>query len=201
MRFVRKAALALTGAVLAGGLITATTGPASASPAPKAKAAAVDVAASGASSPAPGTAPKATGGQPADSPALAAAATCPAQGSRIKTSSNARVYLVGPGNILYFFNDSTEYFALYSSYSGIKTVSQTVMDACHAQSYDGSGWELAGTELIKPSGTPDVYIYDYFFGGWRWITSQSVFDTYGFASSKIVTVSASSIAPIASNWT
>jgi hypothetical protein len=45
---------------------------------------------------------------------------------------------------------------------------------------------------------PKVYIADpAYAGGWRWITSQSVFNTYGFDSSKILT---GTFSPIAANW-
>lgn len=166
MRFVRRAVLALTGAVLVGGLITATSGSASAAPAPKA----------------------------------AAATTCPAQGHRIKDSSSATVYLVGPGNRLYFFPDSSDYFGLYSSYSGITTVSGSVVDACYAQS-QWVAYGLVNARLDKVNGTPDVYIYDASYGAngeFRWVTSQSVFDRYGFASSKIHGFDV--VGPIGPNW-
>jgi hypothetical protein len=113
-----------------------------------------------------------------------AAATCPAQGHRIKTSSDSTVYLIGPSNVLYNFEDSVEYFALYSSYSGIMTVSGDVFDACLQQSPGGT-WPLPYAELEKLNGTSKVYIYDAYHGGDRWITSQSVFDRYGFDASKI----------------
>ncbi|NUS10851.1 MAG: hypothetical protein HOY69_05515 [Streptomyces sp.] len=160
MRFRRRAALALSGAVLVGGLVTATSGPAS-------------------------------------------AATCPSAGHLFKTASDRTVYLTGSDR-LYFFPYSSDYFGLYTSYSGISTVSDSVQIACINASPQKIGWALADAKLVKSSGSAKVYIYDYSApngGGYRWITSQSVFDTYGFASSKIVTVSASSIAPIASNWT
>jgi hypothetical protein len=156
MGFVRKAALALTGAVLAGGLVTATSGAASAAPAPKAGASAQ----------------------------TASAATCPAPGHRIKDSSSATVYLVGPGGRLYYFPDSSDYFGLYTSYSGITTVSSSALDTCYAQS-QGIAYALVDARLDKVNGTPDVFIYDNSYRAFRWITSQSVFDRYGFASSKI----------------
>jgi hypothetical protein len=128
--------------------------------------------------------------------ASAAAASCPSPGHRIKTSSDPTVYLVGPSGVLYFFSNSTEYFGLYSSYSGITTVSNDVLGACGAQS-DGTAYELPGL-LRKTSSSPKVYIYDpVYAGGWRWITSQSVFDAFGFDSSKIET---GTVSPIAANW-
>jgi hypothetical protein len=39
--------------------------------------------------------------------------------------------------------------------------------------------------LDKVNGTPDVFIYDNSYRAFGWITSQSVFDRYGFAPSKI----------------
>jgi hypothetical protein len=128
--------------------------------------------------------------------ASASAATCPAPGHRIKVSSSATVYLVGPGDVLYFFTDSSEYFGLYSSFNGITTVSDSVLDACWARS-NSYAYELPGL-LIKTSSNPKVYIADpAYAGGWRWITSQSVFNTYGFDSSKILT---GTFSPIAANW-
>jgi hypothetical protein len=126
MGFVRKAALALTGAVLAGGLVTATSGAASAAPAPKAGASAQ----------------------------TASAATCPAPGHRIKDSSSATVYLVGPGGRLYYFPDSSDYFGLYTSYSGITTVSSSALDTCYAQS-QGIAYALVDARLDKVNGTPE----------------------------------------------
>lgn len=38
---------------------------------------------------------------------------------------------------------------------------------------------------FKVTGSSAVYIYDSWNGGYRWITTQSVFDKYGFSSSKI----------------
>lgn len=128
--------------------------------------------------------------------ASAAATSCPSPGHRIKTSGDATVYLVGPSGVLYFFSDSTEYFGLYSSYSGIATVSDAVLSTCAAQS-NNTAYELLGY-LRKTSSSPKVYIYDQVYaGGWRWITSQSVFDAYGFDSSKIAT---GTVSPIAANW-
>jgi hypothetical protein len=135
---------------------------------------------------------------PAARKAQAAAATCPAQGHRIKVSSDPTVYLVGPGNVLYYFPDSTDYFGLYTSYNGISTVSTGVRDACFAQSPDSSAYALTNAHLDKLSGTPDVYIWDAAYGTFRWITSQSVFNRYEFASSKIQTVSG--LGPIGINW-
>lgn len=56
---------------------------------------------------------------------------------------------------------------------------------------------MSAARLDKLSGTPDVYIYDYSYGGFRWITSQSAF-RYGFAASNIRAVSA--LGPIIANW-
>jgi hypothetical protein len=177
MRFVRRAALALTGAALAGGLVTATSGAASAAPAPKAGAAAAGALAQ-----------------------TASAATCPAPGHRVKDSSSATVYLVGPGGRLYYFPDSSDYFGLYTSYSGITTVSSGALDACYAQS-QGIAYALVDARLDKVNGTPDVFIYDASYGSngsFRWITSQSVFDRYGFASSKIRGFDV--VGPVGPNW-
>lgn len=161
MGFVRRAVLALSGVVLAGGMVTATSGSASAAPAPKATA---DSASSLA--------------------AASTAAACPAQGTRFKTS-DPTVYLVGPNNVLYRFENAGEYFNLYTSYSGIVTVSNAAWAACEAQSRGGIDWPLALVQLVKANGDPRVYIYDAKNGGYRWIPSQSVFDKYGFSSSKI----------------
>jgi len=127
----------------------------------------------------------------------AVVAACPAPGHRIKTSSSAVVFLVGPRGVLYFFANSAEYFGLYSSYSGIKTVSQSVLSACAAQSPNSKPYELPGL-LAKSSSSPRVYIADpHYAGGWRWITSQSIFDTYGFDSTKILRAS---VSPTPLNW-
>lgn len=142
-----------------------------------------------------------TASQAASGTAAPAAAdpTCPAPGHRIKWSDDPTVYLIGPGGHVYDFPNSTTYFALYSSYSGITTVSSSVIYRCLADSY-GQNFadDLTGTQLVKKSGTSAVYIWDASYGGYRWITSQAIFNKYGFDSSKIRAVS--SVGPVTTNW-
>lgn len=128
-----------------------------------------------------------TGSTVAGTTLSAAAVTCPAPGHRFKLSNEATVYLAGPSDDLYYFPNSTEYFSLYSSYSGIATISATTWNACLSHWNEGP-FPLNSTELVKQSGDPAVYIWDSSYQKYRWITSQSVFDKYGFDSSKIRTV-------------
>ncbi|MFI0943712.1 hypothetical protein [Streptomyces sp. NPDC021020] len=106
-----------------------------------------------------------------------AAVTCPGPGHRFKVSGDPTVYLTGPGGTRYYFPDSSDYNGLWTSYSGISTVSTSCVL--------GLSYALNSPILVKVTGSSAVYIYDSWNGGYRWITTQSVFDKYGFASSKI----------------
>ncbi|WP_416979303.1 hypothetical protein [Streptomyces sp. T028] len=129
-----------------------------------------------------------------DSAPLSTAAACPTPGQRIKTASNPRVYLVGPGSVLYYIPNETVYFDLWDSWNGISIVGSSVFADC--------GWstayELSGGFLAKTTSSPRVYIWDAWYG-FRWIPSEAVFNKYAFSWSQIESYSA--ISPISSlNW-
>ncbi|MBM9440271.1 hypothetical protein [Actinacidiphila bryophytorum] len=160
---MRRAALALTGAVLAGGLAIVTSVPASAATGQRTTAATSSSTRAGTASP--------------------AATSCPTEGQRFKYPDYATVYLVGPNHVVYYFPDASDYSGLWSSYSGIVTYSASVLNSC----LTGQVHPMYAPDLVKVTGNPAVYIWDSYFGYYRWITSQSVFDKYGFSSSKIKT--------------
>jgi len=55
---------------------------------------------------------------------------------------------------LCFFANSAEYFGLYSSHSGITTVSQGVLSACAAQSPNSRPYECPGVRLEDVDNHP-----------------------------------------------
>ncbi|MFF7258798.1 hypothetical protein ACFZCL_00680 [Streptomyces sp. NPDC008159] len=120
------------------------------------------------------------------------AAACPAPGKRIKTASDPTVYLVGPGSRLYYIPNETVYFSLWGSWDGIAIVPNSVFAEC--------GWsdayELADARLVKTSAAPQVYIWDAWYG-YRWITTETVFNKYAFSWAKVRIVG--SVSPISSN--
>jgi hypothetical protein len=107
----------------------------------------------------------------------AAIASCPSRGQRVKTSTSASVYLVGPDYELYLIPTSTDYFSLWDSWNGIQT--NDSLWYCYQSNY-----VLAYAELIKTSDGK-VWVYDYSYYKYRWITSPSVFNEYGFAWDKV----------------
>ncbi|MEV6168070.1 peptidoglycan-binding protein [Streptomyces sp. NPDC051954] len=131
---------------------------------------------------------KAVEGRPAtpppDTPAskTSAAANCPAPGQRFRTSTNDRVYLVGPGSRLYYIPDETVYFNLWDDFQGVATVSGGIFADC---AWDEAR-ELADAFLAKRSGSLRAYIWDAWYG-YRWITNWTVFNKYGFSVAKIQT--------------
>jgi hypothetical protein len=114
--------------------------------------------------------------------ATANAPVCPVPGQRVKTTWSAAVYLVGPYYELKLIPDADVYFSLWDSWNGI--VTNNDLWNCYV---DGHYSTMFGTDLAKESGNAAVYIYDYYRGGYRLITSPEVFNKYGFSWSKIQT--------------
>jgi hypothetical protein len=107
------------------------------------------------------------------------ATSCPTPGHRLKSAEYADVYVVGPDSVLYYIPDSATYFKLWDSWSGVQTVSESVLETCYSQSV-----YMQNARLVKVDGSSAVYIYDA-SQGYRWIKTQSIFDKYGFSSAKI----------------
>lgn len=126
-----------------------------------------------------------------DAPSSPASATtvCPAPGQRFKTPYDDRVYLVGPGNRLYYVPDATIYFNLWDDWNGVAVVSAGVFADC---AWDEAR-ELANAFLARRSGSSRAYLWDAWYG-YRLITNRTAFDKYGFSERKIQT--RSSLSPI-----
>ncbi|WP_063807272.1 helix-turn-helix domain-containing protein [Streptomyces caeruleatus] len=120
---------------------------------------------------------------------------CPVAGQRFKTPHHDRVYLVGPGDRLYYVPDATVYFNLWDDWNGVAVVSDSVFADC---AWD-EAHELANGLLARVSGDSRAYIWDAWYG-YRLITDRTVFDKYGFSAAKIQT--RPSLSPISgdSRW-
>lgn len=122
------------------------------------------------------------------------AAACPQPGQRVKSTASPNVYVIDPDYLLNHIPSEAVYFNLWDSWAGISTVSESTLVECF-----GVYYTMNNAHLAKTSSSPAVYIYDSGGGGYRWITSEAVFNKYGFSWGKIKTLS--SISPISSwNW-
>jgi hypothetical protein len=124
----------------------------------------------------------------------ATAATCPTGGQRVKTSSSADVYLVGPALRLYWIPDPTVYFSLWDSWNGV--VTNDSLWNCYS-----SAAILYGAALVKLSSSAAIYIYDDFYGGDRWIPNVATFNKYAFSWAKVTTVPFLFREPPPPDWT
>ncbi|GHH04563.1 helix-turn-helix domain-containing protein [Streptomyces lanatus] len=135
--------------------------------------------------------------RPPKSPKPSASPTgaCPASGQRFKTPTDDRVYLVGPGGILYYIPDAAVYFSLWNDWSGVAVLSTGVFADC--------GWdkarELANGILARTRGSSQPYIWDAWYG-YRAITNRTAFDKYGFSETKIQTRPSLSPVSDATGW-
>jgi hypothetical protein len=112
----------------------------------------------------------------------ASATACWPEGTRLKKTTEGRVYLIGPRNWLYWITDQDTYNALWGSWDGILTVPDAAFDACY---HEGSR-PLRGARLIKTSNNPAVYIYDSTLISWRHIVDWNTFtNKYHFDPAKI----------------
>ena len=121
-----------------------------------------------------------TAGAAQAAPAKSVASTtapCPVSGQRVKTSNSPNVYLVGP-DYLYLIPDSTVYFNLWDSWSGIYT--DDYLWGCFDSYY-----ALHDARLVRTTDG-SIYIYDDAYGGYRWIVNMTVFNKYQFALDKVV---------------
>lgn len=114
----------------------------------------------------------------------------PAQ--RVKEQSSSAVFLIDPDDTLNWIPNSTVYFSLWDSFNGITTVSDGTLGPCF-----GVYFTMSNAHLAKTASSARVCIYDINGGGYRWITSQAIFNKYGFSSSKIQTQS--SVSPVGSD--
>jgi hypothetical protein len=117
---------------------------------------------------------RATGAKSDAAPqATARAATCPQPGQRVKSPSSPAVYLVDPDFFLNLIPNETVYFSLWDTWNGISTVSDATLVECF-----GFYFTVDGAHLAKLANDPHVYIYDANGGGYRWITSETIFNKY-----------------------
>ncbi|MFE6620213.1 helix-turn-helix domain-containing protein [Streptomyces sp. NPDC057740] len=143
-----------------------------------------------------GSAPPSSSVSPSSSSSPSSAdIVCPVPGQRFKTPHHDRVYLVGPGNRLYYVPDATVYFNLWDDWNGVAVVSDRVFADC---AWD-EAHELANGLLARVSGGSRAYIWDAWYG-YRLITDRTVFEKYGFSETKIQT--RPSLSPISgdSRW-
>lgn len=124
--------------------------------------------------------PAQDGSSPPAPAASSANTVCPVPGQRFKTPHHDRVYLVGPGNRLYYVPDATVYFNLWDDWNGVAVVSASVFADC---AWDEAR-ELANGFLARVGGSSQAYIWDAWYG-YRPITDRAVFDKYGFSETKI----------------
>ncbi|MCF1598892.1 peptidoglycan-binding protein, partial [Streptomyces muensis] len=120
------------------------------------------------------------GSSPPASAPSSANTVCPVPGQRFKTLHHDRVYLVGPGNRLYYVPDATVYFNLWDDWNGVAVVSGSVFADC---AWD-EAHELANGFLAREGGSSRAYIWDAWYG-YRPIPDRAVFDKYGFSETKI----------------
>ncbi|WP_406490580.1 hypothetical protein OHB06_00870 [Streptomyces sp. NBC_01604] len=129
------------------------------------------------------------------------AAACPAQGQRYKTSATAdKVFLVGPGNEIFWIPNQTVYRNLWADDSGIGTAHWSCAE---------SWTQMDNAELVKSSSSGAVYIWDRWeyamggYGSWRRIANWTAtfINKYHFDPSKIRTVPAAQLIYIGSDWT
>ncbi|MDQ1023178.1 hypothetical protein QF035_000760 [Streptomyces umbrinus] len=125
-----------------------------------------------------------------------AVAACWPEGTRLKKTTEGRVYLIGPGNTLYWIPDSRVYFNLWATWDGILTVPDRAFDEC----YRTPSTPLQAGRLSKESDSPAVYIYDNSNGGHRRIWDWNTFtNKYHFDPAAIQTALTINPAPVP--WT
>jgi hypothetical protein len=118
--------------------------------------------------------------------------SCPEQGQRFQIGTSKRVYLVSSNNYTYSFPNEQAYFSLWETWAGIVHPTSSMVDCFgvfnpHSMEYSG---------LYKTAGRPEVYIWDYTMGNYRWIRSEVVFNKYAFSWAKIHTMNSISLTGI-----
>jgi hypothetical protein len=111
---------------------------------------------------------------------------CFAAGTRIKSPSSPKVYLIDPQGWWDWIPTETDYLNLFGSWSGL-----VVSSDFHCFRDGGA---LTGAKLVKTPSSPRVYIWDATYGYYRWIPTGTDFDYYHFDWSKIRVQS--SVSPI-----
>jgi hypothetical protein len=117
---------------------------------------------------------------------------CPVPGQRVKTSTSPNVYLIDPDDFINWIPSATDYFNLWDSWDGISVVSDSVLIDCFPEGF----FTMSNVHLAKTPNAASVYIWDVNGGGYRWITSGTIFNKYGFSWGKIRTQS--SVSPVSS---
>jgi hypothetical protein len=128
--------------------------------------------------------------QPGAAAAPVRAQACFRSGTRIKSPSSSKVYLVDPQGFWDWIPTETDYNNLFASWSGLVVTSDF---SCFRD-----GGPLYNARLVKKSNDPKVYIWDATWSAYRWIPTGDIFNAYHFDWSKIKTQS--SISPIGPNW-
>jgi hypothetical protein len=114
-----------------------------------------------------------------------AAVRCPEQGQRFQLGSDKRVYLLSSNNYVHSFPNEQAYFSLWDTWDGIANFPTSIRVDCfgvfspHSMEYTG---------LYKTASRPEIYIWDYAMGAYRWIRSEAVFNKYAFSWAKVRTV-------------
>ncbi|WP_125726911.1 hypothetical protein [Kibdelosporangium aridum] len=116
-------------------------------------------------------------------------AACPQPGQRVKQSAYPEVYVIDPDFKLRLIPDEATYFTLWNSWDGIVVYDDLV--SCYPTYI-----EFFNAHLVKLTTAAPVYIWDHYVG-YRHITSEAVFNKYGFAWDKIRQQLV--VAPIAEN--
>ncbi|MGX1913567.1 hypothetical protein ACWIID_32710 [Streptomyces phaeochromogenes] len=130
---------------------------------------------------------------PAQSPYLGSSAgpsavICPPPGSRIKKTTEGRIYVVARDYLLYWIPNETVYFNLWGSWGGITTLPDNEFDAC----WSSGSRALSNGHLVQTSSGA-VYIWDAtvvsttgVLGAYRWIPSWDIFtNRYHFDPAEI----------------
>jgi hypothetical protein len=136
----------------------------------------VAVAGNASASPSPAQPVEAVAG--AEPSAAVTPAACPQPGQRVKQSAFPQVYVVDPNYILRLIPNETVYFNLWDSWAGIVIYNDLV--ACYP-----TYRSLNNAYLAKLTVSPEVYIWDAWYGYYRHITSATVFNKYAFSWGKI----------------
>jgi hypothetical protein len=112
-----------------------------------------------------------------------AASSCPQPGDRFKGSAST-IYLDDPEGFYDIIPDTSVYFSLWGSWSGIKTFSDSTLVFCN-QNRDV--YALYGAYFLGDSSSGAIYIFDATYGGvYRHITSMSIFNKFKFDISKVL---------------
>lgn len=109
--------------------------------------------------------------------------SCPQPGDRFKGSA-ATIYLDDPEGFYDIIPNTSVYFSLWGSWTGIKTFSDSTLVFCNQ---NRSVYALNGAFFLGDSSTGAIYIFDATYGGvYRHIASLTIFNMYKFDISKVL---------------